>query len=91
MPCVACREVVVGAVHATVHATDDYVQWASSQCARTLPPPRVTCPGCPALAARPNPNWHNMRISGQDGRSQANRHRSRSGYLLLNDRPSVTS
>ena len=35
MPCVACREVVVGAVYATVRATDDYLQWASSHCART--------------------------------------------------------
>ena len=35
MPCVACREVVVGAVCATVHATDDYLRWASSYCART--------------------------------------------------------
>ena len=35
MPCVVCREVVVGAVCATVHATDDYLQWASSHCART--------------------------------------------------------
>ena len=35
MPCVACREVVVGAVCATVHATDDYLRWASSHCART--------------------------------------------------------
>ena len=35
MPCVVCREVVVGAVCATVHATDDYLRWASSHCART--------------------------------------------------------
>ena len=35
MPCVACREVVVDAVYAMVHATDDYLQWASSHCART--------------------------------------------------------
>ena len=35
MPYVACREVVVGAVCATVHATDDCQQWASSHCART--------------------------------------------------------
>ena len=35
MPCVACREVVVGAVCATVHATDDYLRWASSHCAKT--------------------------------------------------------
>ena len=35
MPCVVCREVVVGAVCATVHVTDDYLQWASSHCART--------------------------------------------------------
>ena len=35
MPCVACREVVVDAVYATVHATDDYLRWASSHCART--------------------------------------------------------
>ena len=34
MPCVACREVVVDAVYATVHATDDYLRWASSHCAR---------------------------------------------------------
>ena len=30
MPCVACREVVVGAVCATVHVTDNYLRWASS-------------------------------------------------------------
>ena len=35
MPCVVCREVVVGAVCATVHVTDDYLRWASSHCART--------------------------------------------------------
>ena len=35
MPCVVCREVVVGAVCATVHATDDYLRRASSHCART--------------------------------------------------------
>ena len=35
MPCVARREVVVDAVYATVHATEDYLQWASSHCART--------------------------------------------------------
>ena len=35
MPCVACREEEVGAVYATVHATDDYLRWASSHCART--------------------------------------------------------
>ena len=35
MPCVVCREVVVGAVCATVHATDDYLRWASSHCTRT--------------------------------------------------------
>ena len=35
MPCVVCREVVVSAVCATVHATDDYLRWASSHCART--------------------------------------------------------
>ena len=35
MPCVVCREVVVDAVCATVHATDDYLRWASSHCART--------------------------------------------------------
>ena len=36
MPCVACREVVVGLVCATVHATDDCLQWASSHSARTF-------------------------------------------------------
>ena len=35
MPCVVCREVVVDTVCATVHATDDYLRWASSHCART--------------------------------------------------------
>ena len=35
MPCVACREVVVDAVYATVHTTDDYLWWASSHCAGT--------------------------------------------------------
>ena len=35
MPCVVYREVVVGAVCAMVHATDDYLRWASSHCART--------------------------------------------------------
>ena len=35
MPCMVCREVVVGAVCATVHVTDDYLWWASSHCART--------------------------------------------------------
>ena len=35
MPCVVCREVVVGAVCTTVHATDNYLWWASSHCART--------------------------------------------------------
>ena len=35
MPCVVCREVVVGTVCATVHVTDDYLRWASSHCART--------------------------------------------------------
>ena len=35
MPYVACREVVVDAVYARVHATDDYIRWASSHCART--------------------------------------------------------
>ena len=35
MPCVVCREVVVDAVCATVHATDDCLRWASSHCART--------------------------------------------------------
>ena len=33
MPCVACREVVVDLVYATVHATDDRLQWASSHSA----------------------------------------------------------
>ena len=35
MPCVVCREVVVDAVCTMVHAMDDYLQWASSHCART--------------------------------------------------------
>ena len=35
MPCVVCREVVVGAVCTMVHVTDNYLWWASSHCART--------------------------------------------------------
>ena len=48
MPCVTCGEVVVGTLCATVHATDDYLRWATSHCARTPAPaesdlPRLPC------------------------------------------------
>ena len=56
MPCVVCREVVVGAVCATVHATDDYLRWASSHCARTP----ATANGDPALA-QPKPAHRGVR------------------------------
>ena len=56
MPCVVCREVVVGAVCATVHATDDYLRWASSHCARTP----ATANGDPALA-QPRPAHRGVR------------------------------
>ena len=46
MPWIACRDVVVGAVCATVHATDDYLNGGPPATAPgPLPPPRVTCPG----------------------------------------------
>ena len=35
MPCVVCREVVVGVVYAMIYVTDNYLWWASSHCART--------------------------------------------------------
>ena len=35
MPCVVCREVVVGVVCAMIYVTDNYLWWASSHCART--------------------------------------------------------
>ena len=57
MPCVVCREVVVGAVCATVHATDDYLRWASSHCARTP----ATANGDlaqPQALAQPKPAQH---------------------------------
>ena len=46
MPWVACRDVVVGAVCATVYATDDYLRWASSHCARTLATAEGDLPRC---------------------------------------------
>ena len=43
VPYVACREVVVGMVYATVHATDD---WSPATAPGPLPPPTVTWPDC---------------------------------------------
>ena len=61
MPCVVCREVVVGPVSPTVHATDDYLQWASSHCARTpatangdLAQPQALAQPNPAQRTRPH-------------------------------------
>ena len=58
MPYVACREVVVDVACATVHVTDDHLQWASSHCARTSATPNgdLTRPDCRTW---PNPNQHN--------------------------------
>ena len=55
MPCVTCREVVVGALCATVHATD-YLWRTASHCARTS----ATAEGDLARL-QPNPNRHNVR------------------------------
>ena len=63
MPCVACKEVVVDAVYATVHATDDYLQWASSHRARTSAtangdlPDRRTWPTRTGTVIRPDCGW----------------------------------
>ena len=72
MPCVACREVVVGAVCATVHATDDYLRWASSHCARTPATAngdlaRPPDPAQPQALAQPKPaqrQWLLWRSAG---------------------------
>ena len=50
MPCVACREVVVGVVCATVHATDDYLRWASEKPIHST----VLCSVPPATAEAPS-------------------------------------
>ena len=63
MPCEACREVVVGAVCATVHATNDYLRWASSHCAKTPATANGDLARLPDPAqpqALPNPNRHNV-------------------------------
>ena len=54
VPCVACREVVVGLVYATVHATDDCLRWASSHCARTFATANSDLPR-PQAPAQPKP------------------------------------
>ena len=63
MPCEACREVAVGAVCATVHATNDYLRGPPATAPRPLPPPTVTWPDRqtrPNHRPWPNPNRHNV-------------------------------
>ena len=66
MPCVVCREVVVGAVCATVHATDDYLRWAPATAPGPLPPPMVTWPDR-QTRPWPNPNRHTGPVSKKKG------------------------
>ena len=74
MPCVVCREVVVDAVYATVHATDDYLRWASSHCARTPATANgdLARPPDPTLA-QPKPAQRGDNL-GLDGGARAKDH-----------------
>ena len=56
MPCVACREVVVDALCATVHATD-YLWGPPSHCASTSATAGGSWPG---RRTWPNPNRHSV-------------------------------
>ena len=64
MPCVACREVAVG-VLSTLRYTRLTTTYSGppTTAPEPLPPLRVTCPCCPALAAQPNPNRHTVCVS----------------------------